>query len=167
MNSAKNGDFASLLDDLFKVVEDNLAEAQAELDAQDQVSTATSISLDYLSVVNELHSGRISVTGHEASEHYRAANASIEEALGDMERRFAEIVPPPLEPEILPSIEPEDIAKELALKGVAASELARVRRAFAFDNHPDRVPAHMRDRAIIRMQVANMLIDEAQERKRR
>jgi hypothetical protein len=28
-------------------------------------------------------------------------------------------------------------------------------------NHPDRVPPHLRQRAMIRMQIANMLIDEA------
>ena len=39
-----------------------------------------------------------------------------------------------------------------------------MRRSFAFANHPDRVAPHLRQRAMIRMQVANMLIDEAKRR---
>ena len=38
------------------------------------------------------------------------------------------------------------------------------RRAFAFKNHPDRVAPHLRQRAMVRMQVANMLIDEAEQK---
>ncbi len=44
---------------------------------------------------------------------------------------------------------------------------ARKRRAFAFKNHPDRVAPHLRQRAMVRMQVANMLIDEAKKATRR
>ena len=45
-----------------------------------------------------------------------------------------------------------------------AADLGRMRRSFAFANHPDRVAPHLRQRAMIRMQVANMLIDEAKRR---
>lgn len=81
----------------------------------------------------------------------------------DVDDLFAAIEPEPL-PADLP-VEPDAILKELRLdraKGV--DEFARIRRTFAFANHPDRVPAHMRDRAITRMQIANMLIDEARQR---
>lgn len=65
----------------------------------------------------------------------------------------------------LPSIEPEAVAEEL---GIAAADDARdfdqMRRDFAFRNHPDRVAPELRERAMIRMQIANRLIDEAKRR---
>ena len=42
--------------------------------------------------------------------------------------------------------------------------LDRMRRDFAFANHPDRVSADLRDNAIVRMQIANRMIDEAKQR---
>lgn len=161
MASGKNGDFARLLDDLFQ------AAAVPEAEPEAAVSAPT-IPFDYLSVVDELHSGRIKVSDEEASAEYRAASAQIEELLREFDLKRAEIVPPPLEVEQWPSIEPADIARELALdKLTRAEDLARVRRSFAFDNHPDRVAAHLRDHAIVRMQIANTLIDEAKRRLRR
>ncbi|WP_274628607.1 hypothetical protein [Arvimicrobium flavum] len=161
MASAKNRDFARLLDDLFQ------AAAIPETEDHSESATTPTIPFDYLSVVDELHSGRIRVSGEEASAEYRAASTAIEEALREMELRRAEIVPPPLEPAPLPSIDPLDIARELEIDRISsAGDLARVRRAFAFENHPDRVAPHLRDRAILRMQVANMLIDEALRRKK-
>ena len=68
----------------------------------------------------------------------------------------------------LPSIEPEAISRELGLSGsMPSAELGAKRRAFAFKNHPDRVAPHLRQRAMVRMQVANMLIDEAKKAARR
>lgn len=163
MNSAKNGDFASLLDDLFQA-------AEPEADDEDAAAGAPSIPFDYLSVVEELHSGRIQVSGEEASAQYRAVSATVEEVLQELDLRRAEIVPPPLEPEaepeVEPSTDPEDIARELALPSLRSKEdFARARRAFAFANHPDRVAPHRREAAIVRMQIANMLIDEALRRR--
>jgi hypothetical protein len=67
--------------------------------------------------------------------------------------------------EALPEIAPEAIARELALHRVAdVKSLDRLRREFAFSNHPDRVRAEWRDRAMARMQTANRLIDEAKQR---
>lgn len=161
MTAAKSGEFARLLDDLFQ--------AAAIPEAADEAAPApASIPFDYLSVVEELHSGRIKVSGTEAAAGYRATTASIEEALHEIELKRAEIVPPPLAPEPLPSIEPADIARELGLTATAGTDdLARIRRAFAFENHPDRVPAQLRERAIVRMQIANMLVDEALRRLKR
>lgn len=162
MGSAKNGEFARLLDDLFQ------AAAPSSDTEHEAATSAPAIAFDYLSVVDELHSGRIKVSGEEASAEYKAASAMIEDALREIELRRAEIVPPPLEPEPLPSILPQDIADELALdKLKRADDLARARRAFAFDNHPDRVAPHLRERAMVRMQIANMLIDQALRRVRR
>ncbi len=72
------------------------------------------------------------------------------------------VEPPQPEPAEQPSILPFDIARELALTGREKPEaLDRIRREFAFANHPDRVAEDMRDRAIVRMQIANRMIDEA------
>ena len=62
-------------------------------------------------------------------------------------------------------IDPESIAAELGLSKVKkAADFGRLRRSFAFSNHPDRVAPHLRQRAMIRMQVANMLIDDARRK---
>jgi hypothetical protein len=164
MGSPKTGDFARLLDDLFAA---GAAEEKAGVE-EETAQPAPTISFDYLSVVEELHSGRIRVSDEEASAEYRDATATIEEALREIEMKRAEIVAPPMEPELLPSVEPIDIARELKLDRIAKlDDLARARRAFAFDNHPDRVAVELRERAITRMQIANMLIDEAQRRLKR
>lgn len=64
-----------------------------------------------------------------------------------------------------PSIEPFDIARELRLTGRETPDtLDHIRREFAFANHPDRVSEDLRDRALIRMQIANRMIDDAKER---
>lgn len=157
MNSAKNGDFASLLDDLFQA---------ATPDAEDEAPATPNIQFDYLSVVEELHSGRIHVSNDEASAQYRAAGATVEDVLRELDLRRAEIAAPPLEPE--PSTDPADIARELALPTLKGrDDFARARRAFAFANHPDRVPERLRDVAIVRMQIANVLIDDAMRPRRR
>ncbi|MDR7031942.1 MULTISPECIES: hypothetical protein [unclassified Mesorhizobium] len=65
----------------------------------------------------------------------------------------------------LPPVDPDSIAAELGLdRDVADMDFNRLRRGFAFDNHPDRVAPHLRQRAAIRMQIANMLIDDARRR---
>lgn len=135
-------DFASLLDELITASE------QAE-----PAPAAPTIPFDYLSVAEELHSGRIRVAEDAVEAEYREAAAPGS---------------PPAEAaatrEVLLPIEPEAIAAELALDKVGAAELTRIRRRFAFANHPDRVAPHLRERAMVRMQVANRLIDEASGR---
>jgi len=67
--------------------------------------------------------------------------------------------------EALPETAPDAIARELALhRIVEVKRLDRLRREFAFRNHPDRVRPEWRDAAMIRMQTANRLIDEARQR---
>jgi hypothetical protein len=64
--------------------------------------------------------------------------------------------------EALPETAPDAIARELALhRIVEVKSLDRLRREFAFRNHPDRVRSEWRDAAMARMQTANRLIDEA------
>ncbi|PBC00408.1 hypothetical protein CK224_01760 [Mesorhizobium sp. WSM3862] len=125
------------------------------------------IPFDYLSVADELHSGRIKVAGESVAAEYREAGADLAAefaalldqaklALAEEEHRPEEELAP---------IDPESIAGELGLDRPAKdTDFGRIRRNFAFANHPDRVAPHLRQRAMIRMQVANMLIDEAKRR---
>jgi hypothetical protein len=58
------------------------------------------------------------------------------------------------------------VADELCLANARTGEdLRRIRRSFAMHNHPDRVPAWLRDEATRRMTIANMLIDRAMREK--
>ncbi len=150
-------DFASLLDDLF------VAPQEAE-----GSGAAPSIPFDYLSVVDELHSGRIKVSGEAAAAEYREVGADLSAEfaalLDQVKVALADETPPAAE-EKLPPVDPDSIAAELGLDGdVAGMDFNRLRRSFAFDNHPDRVAPHLRQRAAIRMQIANMLIDDARRR---
>lgn len=60
--------------------------------------------------------------------------------------------------------DPAEVAAELDLPRDDAAALARIRRDFAFRNHPDRVAPRHHERALARMQIANALIDEAERR---
>ena len=72
--------------------------------------------------------------------------------------------PEPTEPP-LPSIEPEAIAAELRMATARwPRDMDRIRREFAMANHPDRAEPRLRERAAIRMQIANMLIDQEKRR---
>lgn len=63
------------------------------------------------------------------------------------------------------SIDPDDIAYELALSDVVSlDELSVLRRRFAMLNHPDRTRPEDRDRATARMTIANAMIDAAAAR---
>lgn len=149
MKGGTTRDFASLLDDLFRAPEPEAAPP-----------ARPTIPFDYLTVADELHSGRIKVTSETAAAGYRET-AAEPEALFEALLAAAEV--PVIEE--LPAIEPDAIARELGLdKAKAAREFGRLRREFAFRNHPDRVAPHLRERAMLRMQVANMLIDEAKRR---
>lgn len=151
----KSRDFASLLQDLL---------AESANDGRDATGPA-SVSFDYLAVADELLSGRITVSDETVAAVYREASGDVDEtveALFEAARVAADPDPTPAE---LPSVEPEVISRELGLKGdIPVARLAHIRRAFAFRNHPDRVAPHLRQRALQRMQVANMLIDDARRR---
>jgi len=124
------------------------------------------IPFDYLSVADELHSGRIKVSSESATSEYREAGEAIE---AELEALLDEVgVEEPAQPEVelveTPSIEPDAIALELGLADAGPADLGRLRRAFALKNHPDRVAPQMRQLALKRMQVANGLIDDAKRR---
>jgi hypothetical protein len=146
-----------LLDDLF-VASDKVDSIEG-----DEAGARPSIPFDYLSVADELHSGRIKVSAAE----YREAGADLASEfaalLDHAKLALAGEVPKPEEK--LPPIDPDSIAAELGLdQPKSMADFGRMRRRFAFSNHPDRVAPHLRQRAMIRMQVANMLIDEAKRR---
>lgn len=161
MRADPKRDFASLLDDLFVASRD---EADRSEEADDAPMLRPSLNFDYLAVADELHSGRIKVSGVAAQAEYVEAGASIEAELAALlaEADVSEAA------EELPPVEPEAIAIELGLTPKSTmTDLGRLRRDFAFKNHPDRVAPHLRQRAMVRMQVANMLIDDAKRRARK
>lgn len=75
-----------------------------------------------------------------------------------------EPIPPPA-PAWLDRLSPEEVVEDLGLEPSDDRErLQERRRAFARDNHPDRLPEVFREQATIRMKIANRLIDEAIKR---
>ena len=69
---------------------------------------------------------------------------------------------PPPPPIWLERLSPEEVAEDLGLAPTDDRErLQERRRAFARDNHPDRVAEDHREAATVRMKIANRLIDEA------
>lgn len=150
-------DFASLLDDLF------VASDKGDGIEGEETGARPSIPFDYLSVADELHSGRIKVSAAD----YREAGADLAAEFAALldHAKLALAGEEPKPEEKLPPIDPESIAVELGLDpSKSVADFGRMRRSFAFTNHPDRVAPHLRQRAMIRMQVANMLIDEAKRR---
>jgi hypothetical protein len=149
MATRNSRDFAAVLDELM---------ADAQLDRTDEPRPA--VRLDPLSVADELHSGRIVISRERAAAEYGAGSAESAPK--------PEVAAPPMapEPESLDT-DPESIARELGIgKGRPPDDLDALRRRFASANHPDRVAAHLRDDAMVRMQIANMLIDEAKRKKK-
>jgi hypothetical protein len=141
MNGFTTRDFASLLDDLL-----------ARTEQEDETSAKPSVSFGFVTpdaAVEELWK---SVPTDFVAKVY--GEAAEREALG-----AAPGMETP-EPEPLPSVEPEDIAAELRMANARwPRDFDRIRREFALHNHPDKVEAHLRDRAVVRMQIANMMID--------
>ncbi len=75
-----------------------------------------------------------------------------------------EPIPPP-PPAWLDRLSPEEVVEDLGLEPSDDRErLQERRRAFARDNHPDRLTEVFREQATIRMKIANRLIDEAIKR---
>jgi hypothetical protein len=71
----------------------------------------------------------------------------------------------PAMPAHLARIAPQDVAAELVISAAdTPHSLNEKRRAFAKANHPDGVAPPFRDKATIRMKIANLLIDEALKR---
>ncbi|MGE0850227.1 MAG: hypothetical protein AB7O44_11495 [Hyphomicrobiaceae bacterium] len=82
-----------------------------------------------------------------------AASTLYEDA--DLAGVGAEVAEPPR------SIE-DAVARELRLSNdLEPAELERIRRRFAYRNHPDRVAPGFKGQALERMTIANVLIDQA------
>lgn len=143
MSILSHSDFAQLLDDLIKA---------SEID-EPQTSARPAMPFDFLVDTQKSVAGETSIA---EAEYFDAVEAL--DRLRDV---------PSIEGPELPSLDPEEVAAELNIAGVAGvRELDTVRRDFAFRNHPDRVAPELRDRAMKRMQIANQLIDEAKRRAR-
>lgn len=155
MGTNTDPDFASLIDDLFVARK-----------AVEETPPRPSVPFDYLSVADELYSGRIKVASDVAAAEYREASETFEAGFAALLASLDALASERAETaEELPPIDPEAIARELDLATARASaDFSRLRRNFAFHNHPDRVAPHLRQRAMVRMQVANMLIDDAKRR---
>ena len=149
MDRRKIRDFASVLDEL-------LADSGLRPAGND---ARPSMRLDYLAVADELHSGKIVISQEQAAAAYDAGN-------GDGSPPVIDAPPLAPEPDGLDT-DPEAVRRELGLdKAPGIAELDALRRRFAAANHPDRVADHLRGDAMVRMQIANMLIDEAKRKKR-
>jgi hypothetical protein len=84
------------------------------------------------------------------------------------EAEQAETPKPPREPPRAPRTErPQPAKRPQPIKlrpGLAVRDLKRLRRLYALDNHPDRVPVEMREEAARVMAEANAAIDKALKR---
>ncbi|RUM98048.1 hypothetical protein EET67_10590 [Pseudaminobacter arsenicus] len=154
MGTGADRDFAALLDDLFA------APPRAA-----EIAPSPVIRMDYLSVAEELHSGRIKVSPDHAAAEYREAETGHEGSFAALLANLERLAELGVAEEKLPPIDPDSIAAELGLgTGKPRVDFGRLRRDFAFANHPDRVAPHLQQRAMVRMQIANMLIDDAKRR---
>lgn len=149
--------FAAVLDDLFLTAE-----------PPEEAGPVPSVAFDYLAVAEELYSGRITVSSQTLAAEYRE-NGEAAAGLAAEFAAFLDKAQPVVEAgaagerqERLLPVDPESIAAELGLdRDDGPTDFGRLRRSFAFSNHPDRVAPHLRQRAMVRMQIANMLIDAA------
>jgi hypothetical protein len=151
-------DFTELLDDLLA------ASAEAEEADEDGVA-APSLRVDMLAQIERLRTQNASYSADRVMREYRENAAGP----GARDKPKTQASAPDLQPalEDLFFLDPHSISRELGIDAANKPEdLDRARRAFALRYHPDRVPEDQRERAALRMQIANMLIDEAKRRKR-
>jgi hypothetical protein len=154
VSEQSQSDFASLLDDLIS--------AARERERSESVSTPT-LRHDLLEQLDRLQKDANFPQARKNGEAFEAYAEASQPAPA----------PPSDEPTLEPVIDdlfyldPGVIARELGIrKARTGDELDRARRSFAKQYHPDRVPEEMRERAKMRMQIANMLIDQAKRRVR-
>lgn len=149
MKGQEQSDFATLLDDLMA--------AARERELEEPV-TEPALRVDLLAQIDRLHAAS-TATRAQATQAYRDQTGY------DLPPRGGVSLEPALED--LFYLDPGSIARELGIeKRRTAAELDQARRLFAMRYHPDRVPEEMRERAKMRMQIANMLIDDAKRGKR-
>lgn len=157
MAAGEELDFTALLDDLMA--------ASEAAEAGDEAGAAPSLQVDLLAQIERLQADNRGLFKDAAAQAY-SENAETGET---PHRRAADATPAHLAPLLddLFFLDPESISKELGLQSAkAASDLDKARRVFAMRYHPDRVPEEFRERAALRMQIANMLIDQAKSRRK-
>lgn len=149
-------DFTSLLDELME------ATRQAE-ERESADGPAPSLQVDMLAQIERLQAENVALFSVSAMREYGSnAGETVQppksvEAPGDLQPALEDLF----------FLDPDTISRELGIKPKSKTEeLDKARRAFALRYHPDRVPEEFRARAALRMQIANMLIDEAKRGKR-
>ena len=148
-------DFAGLLDEL-------LAASVEAGEEHDDDPAAPSLRVDFLAQIERLQAQGRPLDATRVAREY-SDNAEGERPAA--QPRSAPDLQPALDD--LFFLDPQSISRELGLEGgPKTADLDRARRSFAMRYHPDRVPEAMRERAALRMQIANMLIDEAKRRAR-
>ena len=149
-------DFTSLLDELME------ATRQAE-ERESADGPAPSLQVDMLAQIERLQAENVTLFADSAMREYGANGGEPRPHKPSVE------TPGDLQPalEDLFFLDPDSISRELGIKSRSRpEELDKARRAFAMRYHPDRVPEEFRARAALRMQIANMLIDEAKRGRR-
>lgn len=157
MGAKTDLDFASLLDDL-------LAASSEAAEAEQDTGASPSLHVDLLEQIERLQAENGAIFRDGAFRAYGEAGEA------DAAAKPLRTDPPVhLQPalEDLFFLDPESIAKELGIKPKSSvDDLDKARRSFAMRYHPDRVPEDLRERAALRMQIANVLIDDAKRKRR-
>ena len=152
-------DFTSLLDELIAASD---AAAHAEEDG-----VPPSLRVDLLAQIERLQAENSALFADRAMHAY-CENAAVSSRTGANPPE-PPVTPAHLQPALddLFFLDPESISRELGIVSKSKpEELDKARRAFAMRYHPDRVPEEFRDRAALRMQIANTLIDNAKRARR-
>lgn len=140
---------------LFESVLDRLKE-ETETEQEDEQATATSAGFAAFG------SGFVGAVFETSPARTGRLERGYLDALDGIE------APPPPEPQIPPHLlrlTIEEIAADLALASDdSIQSLQDKRRAFAKKNHPDGFAEPYRDKANIRMTIANLMVDEALRR---
>ncbi len=155
MGASTELDFTSLLDELMAATR----EAEAR---ESGIGPSPSLQVDMLEQIERLQAENVGLFADRAMREYGdhsapgAEKPSIE-TLAHLEPALEDLF----------FLDPETISRELGIEARSKpEELDKARRVFALRYHPDRVPEEYRERAALRMQIANMLIDEAKRKKR-
>jgi hypothetical protein len=150
-------DFTELLDDLIA--------ASRDIEPEVDDGPVPSLRGDLLEQIERLQAENVTLFQDRAVQEYDEYRARTPQK----DRPTVLETPAHLQPalEDLFFLDPDSISKELGIQPKSKpEELDRARRSFAMRYHPDRVPEEFRERAVMRMQIANMLIDEAKRLKR-
>lgn len=155
-------DFGALLDQLLA------ATADAEFD-EPEGGVAPSLRVDMLAQIERLQAENVALFPDRAMREYGDNAEQFQTKTETKTEKQAPQSPANLQPalEDLFFLDPDSISRELGIGPKSKpDELDRARRSFALRYHPDRMPEELRERAALRMQIANMLIDEAKRGKR-